>query len=86
MDIRDIIVLKIFYCPPTPWCFPILYEKFKAIHDVGPEALRKRLYDLERLGYIKRLKRCNPSLFEPNGKEEEVGKIIQSLIKFLESS
>lgn len=86
LDFWDVQILRKFYMTgkdfpfdTQPYCFPILYKELKESHrlKVGVEALRKRLSNLVGCGFLGKVKRSNPTNYEPvKGKEKTVRAII----------
>lgn len=56
-----------------PYCFPILYKEMKEVHrlKIGMEALRKRLDNLVKVGFLEKVSSSNPTNYIPvTGKEK----------------
>jgi hypothetical protein len=95
LDFLDIQILRKFYMAPkgpTPYCFPIFYKEMRDSHrlKIGREALRKRLNNLVKVGFLEKIKHSNPANYGPvREKQELVVAIItkffaiQGLTKFL---
>ncbi|MFH0837133.1 MAG: hypothetical protein V1870_03315 [Candidatus Aenigmatarchaeota archaeon] len=99
LDFLDVQLLRKFYTTgkeypfdTQPYCFPILYKEMRdAQHlKIGMEALRKRLDNLVKLNLLGKIKKSNPTNYEPiDGKEKVVRAIIMKffvisgLTKFL---
>jgi len=86
LDFLDVQILRKFYMTgkefpldTQPYCFPILYREMKETHrlKIGSEALRKRLTNLVRCGFLEKVGRTNPANYEPlKGKEELVRAVV----------
>jgi hypothetical protein len=86
LDFWDVQVLRKFYVTgkdfpfdTQPYCFPILYRELCDSHrlKVGAEALRKRLSGLVKCEFLEKIKKTNPTTYEPvRGKEEIVRAVI----------
>lgn len=86
LDFWDAQILRKFYMTgkefpfdTQPYCFPILYRELKESHrlKVGSEALRKRLSNLVGCGFLKKIRKTNPTNYEPvRGKEKMVRAVI----------
>jgi hypothetical protein len=99
LDFLDVQIMRKFYMTgkafpfdTQPFCFPILYKEMKDSHRIKicQEALRKRLDNLVRSGFLAKIRGSNPVNYEPvNGKELVVRAviakffIIHGLTKFL---
>lgn len=85
-DFTDIQVLRKFYATGEKLpldtqlhCFPLLYKEMKDSRQFkfGMEALRKRLENLVKVGFLTKVKHSNPVNYGPvNGKERLVRAII----------
>lgn len=86
LDFIDIQILRKFYTTgkefpfdTQPFCFPILYREMKEVHHlkIGLEALRKRLDNLVRHGFIVKVQSSNPTSYMPvRGKERMIRAVI----------
>jgi len=86
LDFWDTQILRKFYMTgkefpfdTQPYCFPILYRELKESHrlKVGSEALRKRLSNLVKCGFLKKIRKTNPTNYVPvRGKEKMVRAVI----------
>jgi hypothetical protein len=86
LDFLDVQILRKFYMTgkdfpfdTQPYCFPILYREMKQTHrlKIGSEALRKRLANLVRCGFIEKVMRTNPANYSPiSGKEKLVRAVV----------
>jgi hypothetical protein len=86
LDFLDIQILRKFYATgkefpldTQPYCFPILYREMKEVHHlkIGLEALRKRLDNLAKQGFIIKIRNSNPTSYVPiRGKEQIIRAII----------
>lgn len=99
LDFLDVQLLRKFYSTgkefpldTQPHCFPILYKEMKDNNhlQIGPEALRKRLDNLVRVGFLEKINNSNPTNYTPiAGKEQLVRAmimkffLIHGLTKFL---
>ena len=99
LDFLDVQLLRKFYATgkdfpldTQPHCFPILFKEMKDAHhlQIGPEALRKRLDNLVRVGLLDKIKNSNPTNYTPmTGKEQLIRAmimkffLIHGLTKFL---
>ena len=99
LDFLDVQLLRKFYATgkdfpldTQPHCFPILFKEMKDAHhlQIGPEALRKRLDNLVRVGLLDKIKNSNPTNYIPmTGKEQLIRAMIMKfflmhgLTKFL---
>lgn len=99
LDFLDVQLLRKFYSTgkdfpldTQPHCFPILFKEMKDAHhlQIGPEALRKRLDNLVRVGLLDKIKNSNPTNYIPViGKEQLIRAMIMKfflmhgLTKFL---
>jgi len=99
LDFLDIQILRKFYMTgkkfpldTQPFCFPMLYKEMKESHHlkIGREALRKRLGNLVRTGFLLKVKQSNPTSYFPvKGTEQLVNATItkfflmHGLTKFL---
>jgi hypothetical protein len=99
LDFLDVQLLRKFYATgkdfpldTQPHCFPILFKEMKDAHhlQIGPEALRKRLDNLVRVGLLDKIKNSNPTNYIPViGKEQLIRAMIMKfflmhgLTKFL---
>jgi hypothetical protein len=99
LDFLDVQIMRKFYMTgkafpfdTQPFCFPILYKEMKDSHRIKicQEALRKRLDNLVRNGFLLKIRGSNPVNYEPvSGKETVVRAviakffIIHGLTKFL---
>ncbi len=99
LDFLDVQLLRKFYSTgkdfpfdTQPHCFPILFKEMKDAHhlQIGPEALRKRLDNLVRVGFLEKIKNSNPTNYTPViGKEQLIRAmimkffLIHGLTKFL---
>jgi hypothetical protein len=88
-DFLDIQVLRKFYTTgkefpfdTQPYCFPILYKEMKEIHriKIGIEALRKRLDNLVKIGFLEKVKSSNPVNYLPVRGKESFAKAV--IMKF----
>lgn len=98
LDFWDIQILRKFYVTgkefpfdTQPYCFPILYRELREAHrlKVGAEALRKRLHCLVRHGFLEKVRKTNPTTYEPiRGKEDVVRAVVMKffLIHGIQSS
>jgi len=82
----DIIILKKFYMtklkPPfdtKTWCFPILYKELVDRHDekTCSNNIHNKLRKFVRNGLLKRIRRTNPSVYEPI---DEIKYVVRSAI------
>ena len=89
MDFWDVQILRKFYITgrdfpfdTQPYCFPILYRELKDSNrlKVGIEALRKRLSNLVKCGFLEKIKKSNPTNYEPVQKKEKIVRAI--IMKF----
>jgi len=86
LDFTDIQILRKFYLLKSgcfnsqPYCFPILYKEMKTSGQIkiGVEGFRKRLENLVRIGFIRKVKHSNPTIYLP---VEENKEIVQAVIK-----
>jgi len=86
LDFLDVQLLRKFYSTgkefpldTQPHCFPILYKEMKDNNhlQIGPEALRKRLDNLVRVGFLEKINNSNPTNYTPiAGKEQLVRAMI----------
>lgn len=86
LDFTDIQLLRKFYMTgkefpsdSQPYCFPILYQEMKINHHlkIGIEGLRKRLDNLVKLGFLKKVHNSNPTNYVPiTGKEQLIRAVI----------
>ena len=99
LDFLDVQILRKFYSTgkefpldTQPHCFPILFKEMKDNHhlQIGSEALRKRLDNLVRVGFLDKISNSNPTNYMPiAGKEQLVRAmimkffLIHGLTKFL---
>jgi len=99
LDFLDVQILRKFYMTgkkfpldTQPFCFPMLYREMKENHHlkIGIEALRKRLGNLVKIGFLLKIKQSNPTSYFPvNGVEQSVRAVItkffliHGLTKFL---
>lgn len=99
LDFLDVQLLRKFYATgkdfpldTQPHCFPILFKEMKDAHhlQIGPEALRKRLDNLVRVGLLNKIRNSNPTNYIPViGKEQLIRAMIMKfflmhgLTKFL---
>lgn len=99
LDFLDVQVMRKFYMTgrdfpldTQPFCFPILYKEMKDSHRIKicQEALRKRLDNLVKMGFLIKIRGSNPVNYEPvDGKERVVRAVItkffliHGLTKFL---
>ena len=88
-DFLDVQILRKFYATgkdfpfdTTPFCFPILYKEMKENHHlkICKEALRKRLDNLVKVGFLEKIKNSNPCNYVPVKGEEEIVRAI--IVKF----
>ena len=89
LDFWDVQILRKFYITgkdfpfdTQPYCFPILYREMKETHrlKIGTEALRKRLTNLVRCGFLEKVKRTSPSNNNPVKNKEKVVRAV--IMKF----
>jgi|YelNatPaOPRAMG01_1025707.scaffolds.fasta_scaffold01259_32 hypothetical protein len=86
LDFTDIQIIRKFYLLKSgcfnsqPYCFPILYKEMKNSGQIkmGVEGFRKRLENLVRIGFLKKVKRSNPTIYLP---VEENKEIVLAVIK-----
>lgn len=99
LDFLDIQILRKFYATgkqfpfdTKPFCFPILYKEMKENHHlkICKEALRKRLDNLVKIGFLEKIKNSNPCNYIPVKNKEEIVRavimkffLIHGLTKFL---
>ena len=99
LDFLDVQILRKFYSTgkdfpldTQPHCFPILFKEMKDSNhlQIGAEALRKRLDNLVRIGFLKKITNSNPTNYTPiSGREQLVRAMIvkfflvHGLTKFL---
>jgi hypothetical protein len=99
LDFLDVQIMRKFYSTgkafpfdTQPFCFPILYKEMKEAHrlKICQEALRKRLDNLTKSGFLIKIRGSNPVNYEPvRGKENVVRAVItkffliHGLTKFL---
>ena len=99
LDFLDVQLLRKFYMTgkkfpldTQPFCFPMLYKEMKDSHrlKIGKEALRKRLGNLVKIGFLLKVKQSNPTSYFPiKGGEQLVRAVItkffliHGLTKFL---
>lgn len=99
LDFLDVQLLRKFYSTgkefpldTQPHCFPILYKEMCDNHhlQIGAEALRKRLDNLVRVGFLGKIQKSNPTNYTPlAGKEQLIRAmimkffLIHGLTKFL---
>lgn len=86
LDFLDVQLLRKFYSTgkefpfdTQPHCFPILYKEMRDAHhlQIGPEALRKRLDNLVRVGLLDKIRNSNPTNYMPlTGKEQLIRAMI----------
>lgn len=86
LDFLDVQLLRKFYATgkefpldTQPHCFPILFKEMKDAHhlQIGSEALRKRLDNLVRVGFLGKIKNSNPTNYTPlAGKEQLIRAMI----------
>jgi len=86
LDFLDAQILRKFYITgrefpfdTQPFCFPILYKEMKDSHRLKMcrEALRKRLDNLVKTGFLEKVRGSNPINYEPSrGKENLVRAVI----------
>jgi len=86
LDFLDVQILRKFYSTgkeypfdTQPHCFPILYKEMRDNNhlQIGPEALRKRLDNLVRVGLLGKIQNSNPTNYVPlTGKEQLVRAMI----------
>jgi len=86
LDFWDVQILRKFYMTgrgfpfdTQPYCFPILYREMRETHrlKIGTEAVRKRLSNLVKCGFLEKVKRTNPANYEPVRNKE---KLIRAVI------
>lgn len=85
-DFTDIQILRKFYVTgkkfpfdTQPHCFPLLFKEMRdgKQFKFGVEALRKRLENMVRMGFLTKIRHSNPVNYGPvKGKEKLVGAII----------
>ncbi len=89
LDFLDIQILRKFYITGKdfphdcqPYCFPILYQEMKTNRQIkiGMEALRKRLDNLVRCGFIAKVNNSNPTVYLPIRDKEKIVRAI--IMKF----
>ena len=89
LDFWDVQILRKFYITgkdfpfdTQPYCFPILYREMKETNrlKIGTEALRKRLTNLVRCGFLEKVKRTSPSNYNPVKNKEKVVRAV--IMKF----
>jgi hypothetical protein len=86
LDFTDIQIIRKFYLLKSgcfnsqPYCFPILYKEMKNSGQIkmGVEGFRKRLENLVRIGFLKKVKHSNPTIYLP---VEENKEIVLAVIK-----
>ena len=99
LDFLDVQILRKFYMTgkkfpldTQPFCFPMLYREMKESHrlKIGREALRKRLRNLVKIGFLLKVKQSNPTSYFPvKGGEQLIRAVItkffliHGLTKFL---
>jgi hypothetical protein len=86
LDFLDVQILRKFYSTgkefpfdTQPYCFPVLYKEMKEVHrlKIGLEALRKRLDNMVRFGFLEKVSNSNPANYMPvKGKEMLVRNMI----------
>jgi hypothetical protein len=86
LDFLDVQILRKFYSTgkdfpfdTQPYCFPVLYKEMKEVHrlKIGLEALRKRLDNMVRFGFLEKVSSSNPANYMPvRGKEMLVRNMI----------
>ena len=86
MDFLDVQLLRKFYMTTRdfpndtqPYCFPVLFMEMKVSHKVqiGLEAMRKRLDNLVKLGFLEKVAHSNPANYSPiRGQEQFVRALI----------
>lgn len=85
MDFLDIQILRKFYMTnkefpndTQPWCFPILYMEMKVNHrmTIGMEALRKRLDELVKVGFLEKIGNSNPTNYIPVAEKVQLVKAL----------
>ncbi len=89
MDFWDVQILRKFYITgrdfpfdTQPYCFPILYQELKDSNrlKVGSEALRKRLSNLVKCGFLEKIKKSNPTNYGPVREKEKIVRAV--IMKF----
>lgn len=89
LDFWDVQILRKFYITgkdfpfdTQPYCFPILYREMKETHrlKIGTEALRKRLTNLVKCGFLEKVKRTSPANYNPVKDKEKVVRAV--IMKF----
>jgi hypothetical protein len=99
LDFLDVQILRKFYTTgkdfpfdTQPHCFPILFKELKTTNNlkIGIEALRKRLDNLVKFGFLVKIRGSNPTNYGPvQGKEQLIRAtimkffLINGLTKFL---
>ncbi len=86
MDFLDVQLLRKFYSTgkgfpndTQPYCFPVLFMEMKVSHkmQLGLEALRKRLDNLVKIGFLEKVSHSNPANYSPiHGKEGVVRALV----------
>ncbi len=80
LDFVDIQIIRKFYLLKSgcfnsqPYCFPILYKEMKNSGQIkiGVEGFRKRLENLVRIGFLKKVKHSNPTIYLPVEENKEI--------------
>jgi len=99
LDFLDVQILRKFYSTgkefpldTQPHCFPILFKEMKDNNhlQIGSEALRKRLDNLVRVGFLGKINNSNPTNYMPMAGKEQLVRamimkffLIHGLTKFL---
>lgn len=86
LDFTDIQILRKFYLlkagqfSSQPYCFPILYKEMKSSGQIkiGIEGFRKRLDNLVKIGFLRKVKHSNPTIYLP---VEERYEVVCAIIK-----